>query len=109
MKGFFQGAQASLNPYVAAGMFKPYDDSGELMPGIRAVVTRGHTQEDMDTAIELLKTYLPTTFHLSAGVVSAKCTSWATSTTMMAAETHRQGWRTGTARIASGRPSVSLD
>jgi len=43
LKGFFAAAQASLNPYVAAGMFKPYDDSGELMPGIRAVVTRGHT------------------------------------------------------------------
>lgn len=43
MKGFFQGAQASLNPYVAAGMFKPYDGNTELVPGIRAVVTRGHT------------------------------------------------------------------
>ena len=43
MKGFFQGAQASLNPYVSAGKFMPYDGSTELLPGIRAVVTRGHT------------------------------------------------------------------
>ena len=43
-KGFFKGAMASLNPYVAAGKFKPFDGSGELAPGIRAVSTYGHTQ-----------------------------------------------------------------
>lgn len=43
MKGFFQGAQASLNPYVSAGKFMPFDGSDELQPGIRSVVTRGHT------------------------------------------------------------------
>lgn len=42
-KGFFQGAQASLNPYVKAGKFQPFDGDTELMPGIRAVVTHGHT------------------------------------------------------------------
>ena len=42
-KGFFQGAMASLNPYVAAGKFKPFDGDTELVPGIRAVATRGHT------------------------------------------------------------------
>lgn len=42
-KGFFQGAQASLNPYVAAGKFKPFDGDTELVPGIRAVAARGHT------------------------------------------------------------------
>jgi glyoxylase-like metal-dependent hydrolase (beta-lactamase superfamily II) len=42
-KGFFQGAQASLNPYVEAGKFLPYNGSTELAGGIRAVVTRGHT------------------------------------------------------------------
>ncbi|MBC8058998.1 MAG: MBL fold metallo-hydrolase [Rhizobiales bacterium] len=43
MKGFFQGAQASLNPYVAAGRFKPFDGDTELVPGVRAVAARGHT------------------------------------------------------------------
>jgi len=43
MKGFFQGAQASLNPYVTAGKFKPFDGSTELVPGIKAVAAHGHT------------------------------------------------------------------
>jgi glyoxylase-like metal-dependent hydrolase (beta-lactamase superfamily II) len=43
MKGFFQGAQASLNPYVAAGRFKPFDGDAELVPGIKAVASYGHT------------------------------------------------------------------
>ncbi len=43
MKGFFQGAQASLNPYVSAGKFQAYEGTTELSGGIRAVVTRGHT------------------------------------------------------------------
>jgi glyoxylase-like metal-dependent hydrolase (beta-lactamase superfamily II) len=43
MKGFFQGAAASLNPYVAAGKFKPFDGSTDLFPGIRAVAAPGHT------------------------------------------------------------------
>ena len=42
-KGFFQGAMASLNPYVAAGKFKPFDGATELVPGIRAVPAPGHT------------------------------------------------------------------
>ena len=42
-KGFFQGAMASMNPYVAAGKFKPFDGDTELVPGIKAVATRGHT------------------------------------------------------------------
>ena len=42
-KSFFQGAMASLNPYIAAGKFKPFDGDTELVPGIRAVATRGHT------------------------------------------------------------------
>lgn len=42
-KGFFQGAQASLNPYVKAGKFQPFEGNTELTPGIRAVVTHGHT------------------------------------------------------------------
>ena len=42
-KGFFQGAMASLNPYVAAGKFKAFDGDVELVPGIRALPARGHT------------------------------------------------------------------
>ena len=42
-KGFFKGAMASLNPYVQAGRFKPFDADGELVPGVRAVAARGHT------------------------------------------------------------------
>ncbi len=42
-KGFFQGAMASLNPYVAAGKLKPFDGATELTAGIRAVPAPGHT------------------------------------------------------------------
>ena len=42
-KGFFQGAMASMNPYVNAGKFKPFDGDTELMPGVKAVASRGHT------------------------------------------------------------------
>ncbi|QSI32210.1 MBL fold metallo-hydrolase [Variovorax sp. RKNM96] len=43
MKGFFQGAQSSLNPYVEAGKFKPLKDDADLVPGIKAVAAHGHT------------------------------------------------------------------
>ena len=43
MKGFFQGAQASMKPYVDAGKYKPFDGDGELVPGIRSMATYGHT------------------------------------------------------------------
>lgn len=42
-KGFFQGAMASLNPYVNAGKFKPFNGNTELVPGIQAQASRGHT------------------------------------------------------------------
>jgi glyoxylase-like metal-dependent hydrolase (beta-lactamase superfamily II) len=42
-KGFFQGAMASLNPYVAAGKFKPFDGNTELVPGVKAMASYGHT------------------------------------------------------------------
>jgi len=42
-KGFFQGAMGALNPYIAAGKFKPFDGNTELIPGIRAQAARGHT------------------------------------------------------------------
>jgi glyoxylase-like metal-dependent hydrolase (beta-lactamase superfamily II) len=42
-KNAFKGAMVSLNPYVAAGKFKPFDGPTELAPGIRAVSAYGHT------------------------------------------------------------------
>ena len=42
-KGFFQGAMASLNPYVQAQRFSAFDGTTTLVPGIQAVATRGHT------------------------------------------------------------------
>jgi glyoxylase-like metal-dependent hydrolase (beta-lactamase superfamily II) len=51
-KSFFQGAMASLNPYIAAGKFKPFDGNTELVPGIRAVATRGHTPGHTSYVVE---------------------------------------------------------
>ena len=42
-KGFFQGAMASLNPYVATGKFKPFSGDTKLIPGLRAIGGPGHT------------------------------------------------------------------
>ena len=42
-KDFFKGAMASVNPYVQAGKFKPFDGATELVPGIRVQPTPGHT------------------------------------------------------------------
>ena len=42
-KGFFQGAMASLNPYSSAGKFKPFNGNTELVPGIKAQASPGHT------------------------------------------------------------------
>jgi glyoxylase-like metal-dependent hydrolase (beta-lactamase superfamily II) len=42
-ENFFKGAMASLNPYVKAGKFKPFDHNGELMPGISSYASYGHT------------------------------------------------------------------
>jgi len=42
-KGFVQGAQSMLGPYVQAGKFKPFDGDTELVPGIRAQAAYGHT------------------------------------------------------------------
>lgn len=45
-KGFFQGAMLSAKPYQAAGRFKPFagsKDGVELVPGVKAFPTYGHT------------------------------------------------------------------
>lgn len=42
-KGFFQGAMNSLNPYIAAKKFAPFNGSAELVPGVKSYSTYGHT------------------------------------------------------------------
>lgn len=52
MKGFFQGAMASLAPYVQAGRFQPFERDGEVLPGIRSLATHGHTAGHAAYAVE---------------------------------------------------------
>jgi glyoxylase-like metal-dependent hydrolase (beta-lactamase superfamily II) len=42
-KGAFQGAMASINPYIKAGKFKTFNGDTELVAGVKAVSARGHT------------------------------------------------------------------
>jgi len=42
-KGFFQGAMASLDPYIKAHHFSSFEGATELAPGIRSVAMPGHT------------------------------------------------------------------
>ena len=42
-KGSFKGAMASLNGYVQAGKFKAFEGDTELVPGIKAIASYGHT------------------------------------------------------------------
>jgi glyoxylase-like metal-dependent hydrolase (beta-lactamase superfamily II) len=42
-KGFFQGAMASVNPYVEAGKLIAFQGNTELLPGIKAQASYGHT------------------------------------------------------------------
>ena len=42
-KDFFMGAMSSINPYAAAGKFKPFDGNTDLVPGVKAIASRGHT------------------------------------------------------------------
>lgn len=42
-KDWFRGAMTSLNPYVASGKYKPFEGEAELVPGVRAYPTVGHT------------------------------------------------------------------
>jgi len=51
-KGFFQGAQASLQPYVDAGKLQTFSQDAEMVPGIRAVATHGHTPGHAIYAVE---------------------------------------------------------
>ena len=42
-KGGFQGAMASVNPYVKADKYKPFSGNTELVPGVKALIRHGHT------------------------------------------------------------------
>ena len=42
-KGFFQGATASINPYIKANHFLAFDGPTNLVPGIKSIATPGHT------------------------------------------------------------------
>jgi glyoxylase-like metal-dependent hydrolase (beta-lactamase superfamily II) len=43
MKGLFQGAVASLSPWIKAGKLKAFSGDTDLIPGIKAVSANGHT------------------------------------------------------------------
>jgi len=49
---FFHDAQSSINPYVQAGKFKPILGDTQLVPGIKAVDTHGHTPGHTIYAVE---------------------------------------------------------
>jgi glyoxylase-like metal-dependent hydrolase (beta-lactamase superfamily II) len=51
-KGGFQGAIASLDPYVKAGKFKPFEGNTDLVPGVKAIASHGHTPGHITYAIE---------------------------------------------------------
>ena len=42
-KDSYQAAMDMLNPYIAAGKFKPFDGDAELLPGMHAMAAPGHT------------------------------------------------------------------
>jgi glyoxylase-like metal-dependent hydrolase (beta-lactamase superfamily II) len=42
-KGFVQGAQAMLAPYVKAGKLSTFEGNTDLVPGVKAVASHGHT------------------------------------------------------------------
>lgn len=43
LRPMFEGDKASLKPYIAAGRYAPFEGEQEIVPGIRAVPTPGHT------------------------------------------------------------------
>lgn len=51
-KGFFQGAQAAVASYAGANRFQPFDGNTELVPGIRATSSYGHTPGHTSYVVE---------------------------------------------------------
>jgi glyoxylase-like metal-dependent hydrolase (beta-lactamase superfamily II) len=48
----FQQAQVSLNAYVKADKFKPFEGSVELVPGVKSWATKGHTPGHSNYVVE---------------------------------------------------------
>ena len=42
-KSFYQGAMASMNPYIEARKVQPFEADAEIVPGVRSVSSYGHT------------------------------------------------------------------
>jgi len=51
-KESFQTAQQAFAPYTREGAFSPFEDGSELIPGVRAVATHGHTPGHTSYLIE---------------------------------------------------------
>jgi glyoxylase-like metal-dependent hydrolase (beta-lactamase superfamily II) len=53
MKGFFKAAAAAFKPYIAAGKHKTFEGADvELVPGVHAIATPGHTPGHTVYAVE---------------------------------------------------------
>ncbi|SFU51726.1 MBL fold metallo-hydrolase [Pseudoduganella namucuonensis] len=52
MKGYFQGAMNSVSPYSEAGKLSPFEGNTELVPGVKAVTSFGHTPGHTTYVIE---------------------------------------------------------
>jgi glyoxylase-like metal-dependent hydrolase (beta-lactamase superfamily II) len=50
----FKNAMLSINPYVAAGKFKPFNGDTDLVPGIKAKASPGHTPDIIESKGEKL-------------------------------------------------------
>jgi glyoxylase-like metal-dependent hydrolase (beta-lactamase superfamily II) len=48
----FEGDKASLKPYIASGRYQPFEGELEVVPGIRAMPTAGHTPSHTSYMIE---------------------------------------------------------
>ena len=51
-KGFFQGAIASIKPYVDAKKVSAFTDPTDLVPGIKSVPSHGHTKGNTTYIVE---------------------------------------------------------
>ncbi len=51
-RGFFEGAQASLAPYVAAGRLQTFEGEAEIVPGLRVLPLPGHTDGHVGYVVE---------------------------------------------------------
>ncbi|TFW26290.1 MBL fold metallo-hydrolase [Duganella callida] len=49
---FFQGAMASLPPYVKAGKLQPFNANGQIIPGVSALTSFGHTPGHTSYVVE---------------------------------------------------------